>query len=72
MLYHKKSLKVREELGDSNEIAGSFTNIGNIFTMQENYEKALNFAMKALKIYEELKKSEASDIRAQIEKWSED
>ena len=37
-----------------------------------NLDEAISRGQKALKIYEELKKSEASDIRAQIEKWSED
>ena len=37
-----------------------------------NLDEAISRGQKALKIYEELKQSEASDIRAQIEKWSED
>ena len=37
-----------------------------------NLAGAVSRGQEAQKIYEKLKKSEASNIRAQIEKWSED
>ena len=63
--YYHKSLKIREEIGDKGGIADSFNNIGYIYysqgeasnealVMVELFNKALQYYLKSLNIYEEI------------------
>lgn len=49
MEYYNKSLKIREELGDKNEISNSLNNIGNIYYNQCDIPKALEYYNKSFK-----------------------
>lgn len=53
--YHFSALRIREELNDKKGIAGSFSNIGIVYFMQENYGSALENYFKALAIKQEMK-----------------
>ena len=49
--YYEKSLKIAEEIGDEKEIISCYTNISWINVEQKlNYEKAMEYCLKALKI----------------------
>ena len=50
ILYHNKSLKIREEIKDQFGIAGSLNNIGAIYSNQEDYTTALKYFTKSLNI----------------------
>jgi class 3 adenylate cyclase/tetratricopeptide (TPR) repeat protein len=50
----KKSVQVKEEIGDKKGIASSLNNIGNIYQDQGNYSRALEYYQKSLAIKEEI------------------
>ncbi len=52
---HFAALKIREEIGDKNGIAGSYNNIGILYDLQGNYPSALKNYFVALKINEDIK-----------------
>ncbi|MCE9537855.1 MAG: tetratricopeptide repeat protein [Bacteroidetes bacterium] len=52
--YYLKALKIYEELGFKNKIAGMQGNIGGIYLSQGNHTKALGYYFKVLKAFEEL------------------
>ncbi|MEH6535650.1 MAG: adenylate/guanylate cyclase domain-containing protein [Psychroserpens sp.] len=52
--YYKRSLKIREEIGDKKGISASLYNIGNIYLRQGNYPQALDYHQRSLKIEEEI------------------
>jgi len=54
LLYYQKALKLAKTKKEQKFIAKCFNNIGNIYTDQSNYAKALDYFLQALKIYEEL------------------
>ena len=51
---YQKSLKIREDIGDSEGISITLNNIGVIYKNQGNIPKALEFHQKSLKIQEEI------------------
>ncbi|MFN3840911.1 MAG: tetratricopeptide repeat protein, partial [Cyclobacteriaceae bacterium] len=53
--YHFKTLALREEDGDSEEIAVSLNNVGFVYFKLRNYPKALEFYTKALEYLERSK-----------------
>ncbi len=55
MEYHKKALKLREEVGLMEITSGSLIHIGAIYKRQGDLNKALEYYEKCLKIVEELK-----------------
>jgi len=52
--HYLKALKIYEELGNKNKIAGIQGNIGGIYLSQGNHTKALGYYFKVLKAFEEL------------------
>jgi tetratricopeptide (TPR) repeat protein len=52
--YHHKSLKIRQEIGDKQGIAGSLDNIGFIYYSQGDIPKAVEYYNKSLIILEEI------------------
>ena len=52
--YYRKSLKLREEVGNKSGIAVSINNIGFIYNNQGDIESALEWFIKGLKIQEEI------------------
>ena len=52
--HYFKSMKMAEELGDKNRIAGGLCNIGIIYHNQGDEPKALDYYLKSLKMAEEL------------------
>ncbi|MES2396411.1 MAG: tetratricopeptide repeat protein [Bacteroidota bacterium] len=52
--HYLKALKIYEELGYKNKIAGIQGNIGGIYLSQGNHTKALGYYFKVLKAFEEL------------------
>ncbi|MES2284242.1 MAG: tetratricopeptide repeat protein [Bacteroidota bacterium] len=52
--FYLKALKIYEELGHKNKIAGIQGNIGGIYLSQGNHTKALGYYFKVLKAFEEL------------------
>ncbi len=49
-----RSLKVKEEIKDVDGIAGTYMNIGGVYSDQKDYKKASDQFLKALKIEEEI------------------
>ena len=52
--YCGRSLKIREEVGDTKGIAATLRNIGNVYCEKGDYEKALFYYEKSLEIEKEL------------------
>ena len=50
IIYHNKSLKIREEIKDQQGIASSYNNIGSIYADQNDYSKAIEYYSNSLKI----------------------
>jgi tetratricopeptide (TPR) repeat protein len=65
---HMKSLKLKEELGDTEEsIAASYWNIGNIHGDIENYDVSNDYYRKAKVVYEKLNlKDDLSSINVNL------
>ncbi len=57
--YFLKALKIREALGNKQDIAGSLSNIGIIYEEQGNYSEAIINYSAAMKIVEEIDDKEA-------------
>ena len=53
LAYHKKGLKMKEEIGDKKGMASSYINIGIIYKDLGNYEQSLFYYKKSLKIDKE-------------------
>jgi len=51
---HEAALKIREEIGDKQGYASSYSNIGSIYRAMGNYPEALDHYLAALKIYQEI------------------
>ena len=54
LIYFKRSLKIREEIGDKKGISGSIGNIGLVYQSLNNYPKSLEYYERGLKMYEEI------------------
>ena len=54
IVYHTKSLKILEEIGDKNIIPLALNNIGGMYGKQGNYEKTNDYFTRSLKIYKEI------------------
>jgi tetratricopeptide (TPR) repeat protein len=52
--YYHESLKITEEVGDKNGIAGTLNNIGSICYNQGNIARALEYLLKSLTIREDI------------------
>ena len=53
LAFYKKSITIKEELGDKRALANGYNNIGYIYNGQGNIPLALTYFNKCLKIYEE-------------------
>lgn len=62
--YYKKSLKIREAIGDKAAIALTLNNMGSIYYNQGDYARAIDYFTKSLKISEAImnKKGVASSL----------
>jgi serine phosphatase RsbU (regulator of sigma subunit)/Tfp pilus assembly protein PilF len=52
--YFKKSLKVKEEIGDKGQIASTLNNVGSIYLYLGNYEQTIDYYTKSLAVREEI------------------
>jgi tetratricopeptide (TPR) repeat protein len=50
LIYFKKSLKIREEIGFENDITGTLNNIGAVTQAQGEYDKSIKYFNRSLKI----------------------
>lgn len=57
--FYNKSLKIREEIGDKDQIANSLNNIGVFYDERGDASKALDYYLRCLKILEESKTEDA-------------
>ncbi len=55
ILYHKRSLKAKEEIGDSIGITASHNSLGNAYLYLANYPEALDHYLEAAKLAEKIK-----------------
>lgn len=53
--YFMDGLRIRESISDQTGMAGSLTNIGNIYEKQGDYTTALNYHIQSWKLYDGLK-----------------
>src|SRR3972149_9959879 len=49
-----RALKIREEIGDEHGVAGAYGNIGSVYTMMNQTDKALEYHLKSLEKFREL------------------
>src|SRR4051812_47848933 len=52
--FYQQSLKIREEMGDKQDIAVSNANIGSIYIAMGDFKKALSYQLKSLKIFNDI------------------
>ena len=55
--FYNRSLKLQEEIGNTNGVASSYSNIAMIYSDQGNYAKAIDYNFKSLEVMERLKDS---------------
>jgi len=52
--YYSRSLKIWEEIGDKKGIANSLIVIGNVYLKEKNYQEALAYSLRSMKLSKEL------------------
>ena len=52
--YFFNAKRIAEEQKNDSDLAYSFNNIGDIYNLEENYQRALEYELRGLKIFEEL------------------
>jgi len=53
MFYNMEILSLNQNIGDRSKLSAVYNNIGNVYHMQGNYAKALEYYQQALSIFEE-------------------
>jgi tetratricopeptide (TPR) repeat protein len=64
--YYKKSLKIREEIGDRKGEGVTLNNIGMIYYARGKYDQAIEYYQKSLTILAEIGAVEAKMVRENL------
>lgn len=64
--YYLLGLREAEKQGDKYLMANAYDNVGSVYMVQKNYRKALFYSSKALKLREQLEKSDIYSIAREV------
>jgi tetratricopeptide (TPR) repeat protein len=70
--YYKRSLKIREEVGDRKGEGVTLNNIGGVYDAWGKYDQAIEYYKKSLKILEEIGAVEAKTVRENLKQVQEE
>ncbi|MFQ6015947.1 MAG: tetratricopeptide repeat protein, partial [Anaerolineae bacterium] len=69
--FFNRSLQIRERIGDTAGLATTWGNLGYLYEAQGDYGQALEYASKALAVFEQLGAYEAAQVKELVQRLRE-